>query len=414
VCIQSYQKAKYSPGLSPATDKALQKLFAEFGIEGRTVGVLLNRYDDGQAMLGSHRHDCWTALFSFGEERILTIDHTPLLCQDGDLVIFGTQRHGVPKMPEITTGRVTVVVFFYPNQLQKQKMWQTIADEDSNAPSRTLVAIQHDTMLGSSAQDWALWGFGRKGYEAINRLKRVGLVRNDNDAARAKEELLNNQFDTELVAAVLARDSSPVRERLKERVQVIDTSLPRVRWARRGGSENITKRVDPNGDCLNTEDSEFCAMVLKRVTEGFEVPPPSNQILPTGVRPTFKAEDWDGVSGDLVAHFLRGGNVRLQDLDQMIKLDEMTPVELVSVGAGTMTERAFFDMLHEQHITTLYDLRASESQRDMRANAHILPHFSAPFVQSARHSLQAHGSRQRIGVWSSGPLAERRGAAHIA
>lgn len=55
----------------------------------------------GQGYLGSHRHDCWTALFSFGHERILTIDNTPLLMQDGDLCIFGTQRHGVPVMPEI-------------------------------------------------------------------------------------------------------------------------------------------------------------------------------------------------------------------------------------------------------------------------------------------------------------------------
>eukprot|EP00438_Fugacium_kawagutii_P016893 Skav219044 [mRNA] locus=scaffold2272:58140:62869:+ [translate_table: standard] len=101
-------------------DQVLQKLFAEYGIADRTSGIITNWYPDGQGTLGSHRHDCWTALFSFGHERILTIDNTPLLMQDGDLCIFGTQRHGVPLMPEITEGRITLVVFFYPNDMQKK------------------------------------------------------------------------------------------------------------------------------------------------------------------------------------------------------------------------------------------------------------------------------------------------------
>lgn len=123
---EGHQNGKYQPGLSPATDKILQKLFAEYGIADRTSGIITNWYPDGQGNLGSHRHDCWTALFSFGHERILTIDNTPLLMQDGDLCIFGTQRHGVPIMPEITEGRITLVVFFYPNDMQKKG--QRIAD----------------------------------------------------------------------------------------------------------------------------------------------------------------------------------------------------------------------------------------------------------------------------------------------
>ena len=123
---EGHQNGKYQPGLSPATDKILQKLFAEYGIADRTSGIITNWYPDGQGNLGSHRHDCWTALFSFGHERILTIDNTPLLMQDGDLCIFGTQRHGVPIMPEITEGRITLVVFFYPNDMQKKG--QRVAD----------------------------------------------------------------------------------------------------------------------------------------------------------------------------------------------------------------------------------------------------------------------------------------------
>lgn len=117
---EGHQAGKYKQGLSAATDKVLQKLFAVYGIADRTSGIITNWYPDGQGNLGSHRHDCWTALFSFGHERILTIDNTPLLMQDGDLCIFGTQRHGVPIMPQISEGRITLVVFFYPNSMQKK------------------------------------------------------------------------------------------------------------------------------------------------------------------------------------------------------------------------------------------------------------------------------------------------------
>ncbi|CAJ1383748.1 unnamed protein product [Effrenium voratum] len=127
--LQGNQGAKYKQGSSPAFDQLLQQFFAEYGLADRTAGIALNWYpDDGDSVLGSHRHDCWTALFSFGHERILTIDKTPLLLQDCDLVIFGTQRHGVPKMPEVEGGRITVPIFFYPTQMQMK---------NSGRPSQT-------------------------------------------------------------------------------------------------------------------------------------------------------------------------------------------------------------------------------------------------------------------------------------
>lgn len=80
-------------------------------------------YPDGSSDAIVHRHEAgadsfsrgakaWTALMSFGSPRILTIaprftafpfilhaeDGHPVLLRDGDLIIFGTQRHGVPKM----------------------------------------------------------------------------------------------------------------------------------------------------------------------------------------------------------------------------------------------------------------------------------------------------------------------------
>merc|ERR1712136_479227 len=80
------------------------------------------------------------------------MDNTPLLMQDGDLCIFGTQRHGVPVMPEVTEGRITFVIFFYPNEMQKKGMWQTLSDPDTMAPSQRLVKMMHERHLGIAAE----------------------------------------------------------------------------------------------------------------------------------------------------------------------------------------------------------------------------------------------------------------------
>ena len=67
-------------------DDALDKLYHEFDLVGLVSRVLVNWYPDGEASAGGHRHDCWTALLSFGHERILSVDNVPLLMQNGDLV----------------------------------------------------------------------------------------------------------------------------------------------------------------------------------------------------------------------------------------------------------------------------------------------------------------------------------------
>eukprot|EP00927_Polykrikos_kofoidii_P028322 TRINITY_DN2475_c0_g1_i2.p1 TRINITY_DN2475_c0_g1~~TRINITY_DN2475_c0_g1_i2.p1 ORF type:complete len:1056 (-),score=225.81 TRINITY_DN2475_c0_g1_i2:207-3281(-) len=192
---EGHQGGKYKQGLSPATDKVMQKLFAEYGIADRTSGVITNWYPDGDGNLGSHRHDCWTALFSFGTERILTIDNTPLLMQDGDLAIFGTQRHGVPRMPEITEGRITLVVFFYPNKMQKQGMWQTITDPETMEASKPLVTMLQDRQLGADAEKREIEASHGKELLALQQL---GFGRADAEAA-----LRASRFDVQQAAEFL-------------------------------------------------------------------------------------------------------------------------------------------------------------------------------------------------------------------
>merc|ERR1719316_1591821 len=112
--MESQLTANYHGGY-PRLDRLHHKLFTEFGISQRHMGIFLHYYADGQRSIGSHRHDCWTALFSFGAPRILTIDGSPLLMRDGDLVFIGQQKHGVPFMPEVSEGRISIPVFFWPS-----------------------------------------------------------------------------------------------------------------------------------------------------------------------------------------------------------------------------------------------------------------------------------------------------------
>ena len=52
-------------------------------------------------MYTSYKHICiykCKLRLSFGSPRILTVDGRPMLLRDGDLIVFGTQNHGVPAM----------------------------------------------------------------------------------------------------------------------------------------------------------------------------------------------------------------------------------------------------------------------------------------------------------------------------
>jgi len=44
------------------------------------------------------------------------LDGEAVWLEDGDLLVFGTQRHSVPKMPAVTEGRVSVAIFWYPEE----------------------------------------------------------------------------------------------------------------------------------------------------------------------------------------------------------------------------------------------------------------------------------------------------------
>merc|ERR1719263_2499404 len=117
----------------------------------------MNYYADGTQRTGVHRHDFWTCLVSLGAERILTVDNRPLLLRDGDLVIFGTQNHGVPVMPDVKDGRVSLVIFYYPDHDNlERRHWQTITDDDDNQDSMETGSLESRKTLCDNLVDQAV------------------------------------------------------------------------------------------------------------------------------------------------------------------------------------------------------------------------------------------------------------------
>mmetsp|Transcript_155182 Transcript_155182/g.268880 ORF Transcript_155182/g.268880 Transcript_155182/m.268880 type:complete len:381 (+) Transcript_155182:70-1212(+) len=100
----------------PKLDEVLRRLCVDFHIEDPHACLVNNWYPDGKASIGAHSHDFWSAILSFGSPRVFLLDDMPILLGNGDLLVFGTQRHGVPKMPEVEDGRVSVAVFWYPEK----------------------------------------------------------------------------------------------------------------------------------------------------------------------------------------------------------------------------------------------------------------------------------------------------------
>lgn len=111
----SRQDSSY-PGLHtgiPRLDAALERLRKDFDVRDPRAYLLNNWYPDGNTSIAPHNHDFWSAIISFGAPRVFLLDGQPILLGSGDLLVFGTQRHSVPKMPEVKDGRVSVAVFWY-------------------------------------------------------------------------------------------------------------------------------------------------------------------------------------------------------------------------------------------------------------------------------------------------------------
>lgn len=142
----------------PRLDEALVRMQREFDIHDPNAYLLNNWYPDGRTSIAPHNHDFWSAILSIGTPRVFLLDGVPLLLGDGDLLVFGTQRHSVPKMPKVEEGRVSVAVFWYPEQ-------RTIRGEaSSQGPCAGCGGADPNALEGEDGQSYceACWSSWRR------------------------------------------------------------------------------------------------------------------------------------------------------------------------------------------------------------------------------------------------------------
>ncbi|CAE8615174.1 unnamed protein product [Polarella glacialis] len=416
--VQGNQGAKYTKGSSPAFDKLLQKFYAEYGLEDRTSGIALNWYPDGDGALGSHRHDCWTALFSFGQERILTIDKTPLLLQDSDLVIFGTQRHGVPRMPEVKGGRITVPIFFYPDSLQMQKQWQTLTDPEDPRKSRELSKLQSTHQLGQAAAHTALWESDPGRAAALHQLLQLGfeesqsraaLSASDFDAERAAELLLMSGAGSDFTG--LSEDDHFSIAPFVGGAASSSRGGRAGRWASGASASGCCvldatdkDQVSLIGPAADTDADVAFALELQMEEESRGRAPldwahagGEDEDVAAALAAQFEEEEDLGAKGELLAKQFeeyeeqikrdsaedwhgRGDLMQSEFVRETLSFETMDKVTCYSIGHGQQTEKSFYELLQLNSVRTLYDFRASDHRGDVHSPC---PQFSTRALKSS-------------------------------
>jgi len=97
-------------------DAAVEAARRDLNIMDPGAYLMCNWYPDGNTNIAAHQHDFWSAILSFGAPRVFLLDGEPVLLGDADLLVFGTQKHSVPRMPDVQGGRISVAIFWYPER----------------------------------------------------------------------------------------------------------------------------------------------------------------------------------------------------------------------------------------------------------------------------------------------------------
>jgi len=150
--IQASRLVADCPRGIAALDSLLQRAFSKANIRDPQARVVLNLYTDGGQQLNSHRHDFWTCLVSLGAPRVLLVDNRPQVMEDGDMIVFGTQMHGVPPMPAVAAGRISLVVFFYPDRDNLGRRWLTVLSENKDSDATDDEAVHGELTFGDDCR----------------------------------------------------------------------------------------------------------------------------------------------------------------------------------------------------------------------------------------------------------------------
>jgi len=82
----------------------------------RVYGIYLNYYRDGNDFTPSHSHqNTDQVVISLGATRELIIGKKSYKMESGDVIMFGSAVHGIPKDLNCTNGRISIAMFIGKN-----------------------------------------------------------------------------------------------------------------------------------------------------------------------------------------------------------------------------------------------------------------------------------------------------------
>jgi hypothetical protein len=170
-------------GECDALDDLVYKVVRDFSLPdpGANYGdtarytIKMNWYPDGMSQVTDHRHDNWTILVSLGSPRVLNVDHARVMMDDGDVILFGTQKHGVPVAPPCQGGRLSLVFMFSPVQrVQEAAMCLAVGDAPPQAPGQQAVGNDEEEPCFSQEDVHSLCALGFREEEAEEALEVCG------------------------------------------------------------------------------------------------------------------------------------------------------------------------------------------------------------------------------------------------
>jgi hypothetical protein len=88
------------------------EIIEKYSVRKSCAGLYLNYYKDGNDWTPNHTHPGTTQIvISLGTTRTFEYCKKPLPSGNGDVIVFGSSIHGVPKEPAITEGRISIALF---------------------------------------------------------------------------------------------------------------------------------------------------------------------------------------------------------------------------------------------------------------------------------------------------------------
>jgi len=101
------------PGMDPILDNCIIKVLSTINnTQSQIYGIYLNYYRNGEDWTPNHSHPGMKQIvISLGADRILTMASNRYNMSNGDVIVFGSSIHGVPKDPNCKTGRISIAMF---------------------------------------------------------------------------------------------------------------------------------------------------------------------------------------------------------------------------------------------------------------------------------------------------------------